>query len=114
MAQENGKNAKLVSWFLRIGLAFVFLYAGIAAFVEPEVWMGYLPMLIQHGAILEAFSIIEILLALSLLSGKFLRYASSLAALMLAGIIITNLSVMDIVFRDIGIFFSAVALAINE
>lgn len=106
------RAAHAASLLLRIGLAFVFLYAGIAAFVEPDVWISYLPGFIQQYGILQAFSAVQILLGLWLLSGKRQRYAASLAALMLAGIIVANFSAMDVVFRDVAIFLSAAALAV--
>ena len=60
--------------FLRVGLAFVFLYAGIAALGNPDAWSGSFP-------------------------------------LWLTGVIVFNLGALDIVFRDVGLFFAALALA---
>lgn len=110
------RNSFLAVWFLRIGLAFVFLYAAIAAFIEPSVWLGYLPAFVANSSsglfLLHAFSIIEMLLAGWLLSGKKTRWAAGVAALMFIGIIVANFASMDIIFRDVGLLFAAVALAL--
>ena len=36
-------NPKLAQALLRIGLAFVFLYAAISSLMHPDEWVGYLP-----------------------------------------------------------------------
>lgn len=106
----------LVSFFLRIGLATVFLYAGISAFLNPTVWIGFIPSWVTDifpGTILLfAHATFDVLLALWLLFGKKVFYASIAAGLMLLTIIIFNVGALDIVFRDIAILFAAVALAI--
>lgn len=100
---------------LRIGLAVVFLYAAIAAMLDPNSWIGYFPGFLQNlipaAILLPIFSFYEVLLALWLLSGRKLFYASMFAALTLVGIIGANTSLMDILFRDVAIFFAALALA---
>ncbi|HUZ92750.1 MAG TPA: hypothetical protein VNG29_01995 [Candidatus Paceibacterota bacterium] len=105
----------LVSFLLRIGLASVFLYAAVAAFIEPDAWIGYLPIFLRHifpaNLLLAGFSTYEALLSLWLLSGKKAFYAALLAAITLVGIIVANIGALDIVFRDFAIFFSALALA---
>lgn len=112
----NTAQTKLVSVLLRIGLAFTFLYAAIASFIEPDAWIGYLPIFLRHlipaTFLLNGFSIVEILLSLWLLSGKFLLYSSLLATLMLVGIILFNFGAFDIVFRDVAILFLATALMV--
>ena len=54
----------------------------------------------------------QIGLALWLLSGKYTFYAAILAAVTLLGIIFPNISDLDVIFRDVAIFFGAVALAL--
>ncbi|MDO8516257.1 MAG: DoxX family membrane protein [bacterium] len=106
----------LVSLLLRIGLASVFLYAGIAAFIEPDSWIGYLPMFLRKmfpaELLLMGFSTVEILLSLWLLSGKKILYAAAFSSCMLLGIIVANFGAMDIIFRDFAILFSALALVV--
>jgi len=100
------------SLLLRIGLAFVFFYAGIASFTESAGWIGFLPPFLQYFSVLYAFAVVEIVLGLWLLIGKWARVAAVIAALMLAGIIVFNFSSMDVIFRDVGLFFAALALVI--
>ncbi len=105
----------LAPLLLRVGLAVVFLYAAIASFVEPDAWIGYLPIVLRHifpaNILLGGFSIIQILLSLWLLLGKKTFYAAGVSVLMLLGIIVANFGAMDIIFRDFAILFSALALA---
>ena len=117
MGGENDSHisTSLVSFLLRVGLAIVFLYAAVASFIEPDAWIGYLPIFLRHifpaSILLGGFSIYEILLSLWLLSGKKTLYAASLSAITLIGIIFANIGALDIIFRDFAILFSALALA---
>jgi len=94
----------------------VFLYAAISSFLSPSSWIGFIPLflrnLIDANLLLFAFSFYEIILGLWLLSNKTVFYASLLSALTILGIVISNLGALDIVFRDIAILFSAIALMI--
>ncbi|MCL5113980.1 MAG: hypothetical protein M1372_02305 [Patescibacteria group bacterium] len=110
------KNKKLIFYLLRTGIAIVFFYAAIAAFLEPQNWIGYLPQILRNifpaQLLLSLFSIYELAIAMWLLWGHKIFYAASLAVLTLVGIIIANIGVLDIVFRDIAILFSALALVV--
>lgn len=116
---DDGKKSRLplslVSFLLRAGLASVFLYAAVAAFIEPDAWIGYLPVFLRHmfpaNLLLAGFSTYQILLSLWLLSGKKTFYVALLSALTLVGIIVANIGALDIVFRDFAILFAALALA---
>jgi hypothetical protein len=106
------KRAELL---LRVGLAFVFAYAAIAAFRDPTAWVGFVPLWVSNIVPLELFMKIhaagELALALWLLSGWKTYYAAVLSALAIAGIVVFNFGAMDLVFRDIGLFFAALGLA---
>lgn len=112
------KNLSIAAWLLRVGLAFSFAYAAFGSFTNPNVWAGYLPVMLTNifdaHALLQVFSVYEIALAVWLLSAKFTRYAAGLTALTLAGIIIGNPHSFDITFRDISLVFAALALAWME
>jgi|SRR3989344_2619961 len=109
------RNSSLAFFFLRLGIATVFLYAAIASFLDPLSWVGFFPVwlktLFPATILLYLFSTYEIVLAFWLLSGRHALYAASLAALTLFSIVIFNTSALDIVFRDVAILFAAVALA---
>ena len=100
---------------LRLGLAFVFFYAAISSFLNPNDWIGFFPILSRDffGAnlVLSAFSFYELALGFWLLSGKWQFYAGLISALTILGIIVFNLGAFDIIFRDAGLFFAALALA---
>lgn len=104
----------LASLFLRIGLAGVFFYAAVAATLAPENWIGYFPGFILDSGFAEellyAWSAFEVVLGLWLLSGKKVIWAAELAALSMVIIVIPNITVLDIVFRDIAILFMALSL----
>lgn len=109
------RKVRLASLILRLGLAVVFLYPAIAAFIDPNSWIGFLPIflrrIIPEKTLLLLFSLYEIVLASWLLSGKKVFYAAVISAMTLFAIIITNIGVMDIIFRDVAILAAALALA---
>ena len=111
----SNKNA-LVSFFLRSGLAIVFFYAGIASLISPQNWVGFIPQFIQNNfpefIFLSLFSVYEIFLGVWLLSDKKIFYASILSSVTMFFIIISNIFVFDVVFRDIAILFMALSLII--
>ena len=104
---------KIASLLLRIGLAAVLIYAGISQFMTPSDWVGYLPhFLTNHVSsqlLLHIFSVYELIMAVWLLSGKYLKCSAALAAATFTGIILTNLAVLTITFRDIAMVFAALA-----
>lgn len=112
------KKERVISLLLRIGLAAVFGYAGVAAFLQPDSWIGYLPEFLRESFdprfLLSAFSSAELVLAIWLLSGRFQFMAGIMSALAILGILTFNLALLDVVFRDIAIFFAALALAYLE
>lgn len=114
--QAGNDNEVLISFFLRAGLAVVFLYAAISALLNPQNWVGFIPQFIGNIIppliFLKIHSIAEIILGLWLISNKKVFYAAVLSALSMFAIVVFNTGSLDIVFRDIAILFSAIALAI--
>jgi uncharacterized membrane protein YphA (DoxX/SURF4 family) len=112
MAKTN--KLQTVSLLLRLGLAFCFLYAAIFSFKNPQEWVSFVPKfttgLVSADLSLKLISCIQIVLAVWLLWGKWLRYSALIAFLLLAGIVVFNLNLMVITFRDIGLAFMALAL----
>ncbi len=107
-------NERLISFLLRSGLAIAFVYAAIAAFLDPFSWVGFLPTwidaVIPRTVMLSVFSTYEIVLALWLLSGRYAFRASACSAATLFCIILFNIGSLDILFRDVPILFAALAL----
>jgi uncharacterized membrane protein YphA (DoxX/SURF4 family) len=104
--------------FLRIGLATVFIYAAVSSTISPNDWVSFLPQIVRDNfspmLVLKAFSVIELVLAVWLLSGVYVRLAGLVCAVMLGGIVMSNFSLFAISFRDIGLIFAALALVFSE
>lgn len=117
-------NALLEKWpqlpwvFLRIGLATVFIYAAVSSTISPNDWVSFLPQIVREtfspDIVLKVFSVIELILAVWLLSGVYVRLAGLVCAAMLGGIVVSNFSLFAISFRDIGLIFAALALVFSE
>ncbi len=113
----DNKIQRLVSLILRLGLAFAFIYPPLAAFGNPQAWVGYLPLFISKTVpdeivFLHIFGAFEIIIAIWFLWGRALFYPSIIAVFILALIIILNWAQISVLFRDISIILMAIALAI--
>ena len=99
---------------LRWALAFVFFYAAIASLLNPHEWIGYLPIfltrLVPPSWLLSAFSVYQIVLTVWLFSGRRVASAAALAFFTLLAIIVSNFGLLDILFGDIGLAITALAL----
>lgn len=102
---------------LRIGLAFVFFYAVYGSLTAPENWIGYFPQFLRqffpNNLLLSIFSIYELVLGLWLVWGIKIFYPAILTAMTMIGIVLFNLPVLDVTFRDVAIAFAAAALAVS-
>ena len=111
-------RSKIVAFCLRLGIAIPFLYAALAAFLDPNSWIGFLPpwigFILPATVALNLFSVYEIALSLWLLSGKKALYSAILSAVTLGAITLFNVGALDIVFRDVGLLLAAVALIFVE
>lgn len=100
---------------LRGAVAFAFLYPPINAWSDPNAWIGYFPAftqgLLPDATLLHVFGVVEIVLALWILSGWKIFFPSLIAAAMLIGIVVFNLSEFQVLFRDVSIALAALALA---
>ncbi len=113
MAREN-----IADILLRVGVAFSFLYPPIDALADPYSWLGYFPHFLQgilpDAVILHGFGIVEVVLALWILSGKRIFWPSVVATCMLLGIVIFNGTAFPILFRDVSIACMSAALAFTH
>lgn len=107
-------NPRIVLLLLRISIASVFLYAAVAATLQPYNWIGYIPQIVRNifpaQLLLVGFSIYQLVLSIWLLVGWKVIFAAAVAAITLLGIIAANFAQVDILFRDFAIFFAAIAL----
>ncbi len=100
---------------LRVGVAFALLYPPYAAIFDPVSWISYFPDFVRAIPIdplllLHGFGVVEVLLALWILSGWRIRFPATFTALLLVVIVATNASQFDVLFRDVPIALMALAL----
>ena len=99
---------------LRIGIAFGFFYTAVFSFLNPNDWIGFFPMFLRDffgvNLVLISFNFYELILGFWLISGKYGFLAGLISAATMLGIIVFNLGAFDIIFRDVGLFFAALAL----
>lgn len=109
------ENNKVAIWLLRLAICVSLAYPAIDAFLDPIVWVSFVPRwtknIVNGEAFLFAFSTFEILLILWLISGKKLFGAAIVSAILMFLITILNFVAFDIVFRDVGLGLAALALA---
>lgn len=108
------QNVNVVRILLQIGLAVTLLYAAVSQFTKPDDWTAYLPSFLPSSiaftTAVKLMALYELVLALWLLSGRYLKIAGILCALTFGGIVVVNFSQLIITFRDFGLFFMALAL----
>lgn len=103
---------------LRIGLGITFVLSGILILKDEDKWTHMLPeWFVKYIPSARSFMIItawsDLILGAWLLSGYFTGIAASLAALHLIGVlIVSGKDEFHEVYRDIGLLFASVALAV--
>lgn len=109
----NGNDKVIL--LLRLGVAFSFIFPAVSAFIEPAMWVGYVPawidIFLPREIFLHIFSTVEIFVALGVLFWKSI-YPSIVAGLILVSIVVLNISEFSVVFRDIPIALMSFALAL--
>jgi uncharacterized membrane protein YphA (DoxX/SURF4 family) len=114
------QSLKLPHIFIRIALAFVFLWFGIDKFIHPQYWIdAWVPKMVMNvlgfiGLPIIHFMYIngafEVLVGISLLSNMYIKLFSILSVIFLISIIIFN-GFNEIVVRDVGLMGGFLALA---
>lgn len=106
---------RIANLALRIGVAFAFLYPPLNAIGDPNAWIGYFPPFVRGFVpdlvLLHAFGIVEVIIALWILSGWKIFWPSLAAGAMLLGIVVSNPSNFQVLFRDVSLAAMALALA---
>lgn len=114
-------TARAAHFLLRASVAFAFAYPAISAWSEPFTWLGYVPGFARDMAamvgmsdilLLHAFGVLELVIALWLLSGWRIFLPSVAAAGLLLFIVVVNPSEFPILFRDLSIAGLALGLAL--
>src|SRR3989344_6821356 len=113
---------RLADIVLRAGVAFSFLYPPVNALSDPHSWIGYFPQFAREFsysfglsdlALLHTFGVLEVVLALWILSGWKIFWPSLAACIMLVAIVVFNIPEFPVLFCDLSIAAGAAALAIN-
>ncbi|MCR4326013.1 MAG: hypothetical protein NUV59_04435 [Patescibacteria group bacterium] len=106
----------LASLALRIGVAFAFLYPPVNALFNPYSWIGYFPHFVRGIApdlvLLHLFGLVQVAIALWILSGRRIFWPSIAAAAILVAIVAFNVANLEVLFRDLSIAAMALALAV--
>lgn len=109
---------KIPIHLIRMGLIFVFCYAAISMSLNPAPYVHYLPPFVRGifppELTLHAFSIYEIILSLWLFSGKKSLYAAIFAFMTIFSLTAVNGESFTVVFRNVAIIFSTLALVALE
>ncbi len=112
-------STKISNLFLRLGLAFVFLWFGIDKFIHPDYWINaWLPLWFQNilsnlevGKLnfVYANGILEIVIGLGLVFNIFVKPLAFIASLFFL-LIIFSFGLNEIIVRDVGLLTMALAL----
>lgn len=118
MVAAHANKNNTASLLIRSGLAIVFLYAATSTLITPQDWVIYLPhfvtSLIDPTTLVRIFAVYELVLAGLLIAGRYIRWVGLLTAITFLGVILSNFSLFTITFRDVALFFSALALVFIE
>ncbi|MDO8517826.1 MAG: hypothetical protein Q7S26_00845 [bacterium] len=111
---------KIANLLLRLSIGFAFLYPPIDALFSPDSWVGYFPPFVYSATqqlgisnllLLHGFGVVEVVIALWILSGWKIFWPSLTAAALLCAIVIGNPSQFEVLFRDLSLAAAALALA---
>ncbi len=112
---NSDRIAQLV---LRIGVAFAFLYPPFNALSDPDSWIGYFPVFakgyVSNEVLLHTFGVVEVVIALWILSGWRIFWPSIVATAMLLTIVFFNPTNFQVLFRDLAIAAIPLALALHQ
>jgi len=105
-------------YILRLGLVVVFLYFGISQILDQSKWIYFVPDRFLNFYISEILKsklvfingIFDVVIALSLISGLFIRIFSFLGFIHLFSITIFSLGFEPSGIRDLGLAFAILSL----
>lgn len=112
----NPKEISIVWFLLRFGVAFTFLFAAVSAFINPAPWLSYFPPFLRDHmsdtALLWIWGGAETIIGLWILSGRRIFLPSIAASGLMLGIFIFDFGSIHIIFRNVCILSTSIALAI--
>jgi uncharacterized membrane protein YphA (DoxX/SURF4 family) len=104
--------------FLRIGIAFVIIWFGVQQFIEPAMWVGFIPNSILKISPVGATTLVhlngalEVVFGTSLMLGLFTRASALILALHMADITYV-VGYNSIGVRDFGLMIAVIAVLLN-
>ena len=119
-ADRQAQAEETAKFLLRVGIAFAFIYPAVAASIDPMSWIGFIPDFVTEAfpgsdnVLLSIFGITEIFIAIWILTAKKVAVPSIIASVYLLAIFLFNITLLDIVFRDISILLMSLSLLILE
>ena len=115
----NLKLKNISPFILRLGIGFVFLWFGLNEILNPLSFISYIPTDIVGIFSLTDFNLVvlsgifEIIFSLFLIFGIWIRWTAILLAFHLL-LIILSVGFDAIGIRDLGLFFSLIAIIFND
>lgn len=115
-------NVRVTRIVFRSAIAVIFFYFGVLALKDPTgqagIWMrpqfaSLITAIVPVSFFMITFGIAQILVAVGMIFGLFLRFVLPIAALMLLGIVI-NLWFSDIALRDLALLTGVIYLISEE
>ncbi len=114
---SESSSYRLSSLLIRLGLAFVFLYAAVFMTFAPEKYIIYFPdfmrELVPGYTLLHVFAVFEVILSFFLIIGRFTYAAAIVSFLTMFALTAVNLDKFSVLFRNVSIILSALALAVQ-
>jgi len=112
-------SIKTSNLFLRLGLAFVFLWFGVDKFIHPDYWINaWLPLWLQgiltrfgigNLNFIYANGIFEVVIGLGFVFNIFVKLLALLTVLFLLFVLI-SFGLNEVTIRDVGLIGAALAL----
>jgi uncharacterized membrane protein YphA (DoxX/SURF4 family) len=104
--------------FLRIGIAFVIIWFSLQQFIQPNMWVGFIPDSIIKISPVGPITLVhlngalELVFGLSLMFGFFTRISALVLALHMADITYV-VGYNSIGVRDFGLMIAVIAIFLN-
>ena len=112
------KHSHYGTFIARLGIAAVFLWFGIDKFVNPDIWVGWVPDWMARLIPISLISfmylqgIVEVVVGALLLLGFYTRLAAILAVINLLGVELALIGTgqADVMLRDAGLLAASMSL----
>lgn len=121
MGADMFQSLRHSQWALRAGLAVVFFWFGVDKFIHAQYWLdAWVPQSVEGFVIsigigttdlMYLMGIFEVLIAVSIATGFFMRFFAAAASAFIVAVIVTH-GFGEVLVRDIGILGGLLALVL--